>query len=523
MTKFNVNNLTTKQKLGQLIMFGFDALEVNDHAINLIKNHQVGNVILFSRNVKTTEQLFNLCQNLQKLAYESIGIPLFISIDQEGGMVTRIKNGGTYFPGAMTIAATNNVENAYLSGKYMGRELLALGINMNLAPVLDVNNNPKNPVIGVRSFSDNPEMVSEYGNKFIEGLQESIIATAKHFPGHGDTNTDSHLALPSIDYDIERLEKVELYPFNKAIKNGIKAIMSAHINFKAFTEDNLPTTLSKKCLTGLLREALKFEGLIVTDCMQMKAIQDNYTTSEGSLMAINAGANLLCISHSETLQLGALNRLNTAVESGEISQEVLDERVSRILKFKEELQLTSNSSYSDVIETIENEDTREFAYDVVKSGATLVKGKEVNSNLKTLLIAATPQATSIADEDDGEQDIAIKVSKEIPRFDTMKIDMCPNELEINRAIKLAEQYEQVIVCTYNSNIYSSQIELVKNLLDGLYELHIVAMRNPYDLLFIPKIPNYVCFYEYTPNSVNALIEYLKGNSKLLGKAPIQYE
>jgi len=208
MAKYDIEKLTLDEKIGQLLMFGFDALELNDHAIDLIKNYKFGNVILFTRNVKSMKQLFDLTKNLQKLALDSIGIPLLISIDQEGGMVTRLKNGGTYFPGAMTLAASADSENAYLSGKYMGRELISLGLNMDLAPVLDVNNNPMNPVIGVRSFSDDPGVVSEYGIKYIKGLQENVIATAKHFPGHGDTNADSHLALPLIDHSKERLEKV---------------------------------------------------------------------------------------------------------------------------------------------------------------------------------------------------------------------------------------------------------------------------------------------------------------------------
>ncbi|MBU1143018.1 MAG: beta-N-acetylhexosaminidase, partial [Firmicutes bacterium] len=282
--KYDLNKLTLEEKIGQLFMFGFDATDVNDHAIKLIKEYRIGNVILFARNIKTPEQVFKLNQNLQKLSLKELGIPLFISIDQEGGMVSRITSGATFFPGAMTIAATNDVHNAYLSGKYMGLELINLGINMNFAPVLDVNNNPKNPVIGVRSFSDQPKMVAEYGSAFIKGLQENVIATGKHFPGHGDTHIDSHLALPKVAYGMDRLNPVELVPFKHAIQNGIQAMMSSHIDFPALTENGLPTTLSKKCMTGFLREELGFEGLIVTDGMQMKAIQDNYTTVGASLM-----------------------------------------------------------------------------------------------------------------------------------------------------------------------------------------------------------------------------------------------
>jgi beta-N-acetylhexosaminidase len=524
MNDYDINKLTIDEKIGQLIMFGFDALEVNNHAINLIKNYRAGNVILFTRNVKSMEQVHTLTKNLQKLALENIGIPLLISIDQEGGMVTRLRNGGTFFPGAMTITASDDSNNAYLSGKHMGQELKSLGLNIDLAPVLDVNNNPQNPVIGVRSFSDNPEVVSEYGTKFIKGLQENVIATAKHFPGHGDTQLDSHLALPTISYDRYRLENVELYPFKKAINDGVKAIMSAHINFPAYTEDNLPTTLSKKCLTGLLRDQLKFEGLIMTDCMEMKAIQDNYTTEKGSLMAVQAGANLLCLSHQENLQIGAINKIKEAVSSGELSEEDLNERVLRVLKYKEELDtIDFTEKYSEVENIVENKKTKEMSYNIVRNGGTLIRGKQFMKKGKTLVIAVKPTTTTIADEADGSYDIITVVKQKLPQFDTLEIHSRVSKQSIKEAVELSKDYDQVVVCTYNGNIYRAQLDLVKEMSEEDIELHVIAMRNPYDLLNESQIKNYVCFYEYTPNSVKVLIEYLKGELILRGKVPITYE
>lgn len=524
MAKYDINELSLDEKVGQLLMFGFDALELNDHAIDLIKNYRFGNIILFTRNVKSMEQLFNLNKNLQKLALEHIGIPLLISIDQEGGMVTRLKNGGTYFPGAMTMTASVDKSSAYLSGKFMGRELNALGFNMDLAPVLDVNNNPMNPVIGVRSFSDNPETVSEYGNLFMEGLQESVIATAKHFPGHGDTKSDSHLALPLIDHDRYRLDNVELYPFKKAIEKGVKAIMSAHINFPAYTEDNLPTTLSKKCLTGLLREQLGFKGLIMTDCMEMKAIQDNYTTEGGSLMAVSAGANLVCLSHEKYYQLETFKKIKEAVQSGDLSEETLNERVSRVLEYKNNLDMSIlDKEYKDVESIIENIDTKMFAYEVVKNAATLVRGKQFKKKDKTLIIAVRPTVTTIADEEAGSFDIVSIAKKLLPNFDTLSIHAKPTKSHILEAVNQSKKYDQVVVCSYNANIYKSQLDLINEISNLDLELSVIAMRNPYDLINNQLIENYVCFYEYTPNSVNALIEYLQGNLKLTGKVPIAYE
>ncbi len=521
MIDYNIERLSLEEKIGQLIVFGFDALEVNEHAIELIKKYKAGNVILFARNIDSPEQLFKLNQNLQKLALETYNLPLFICIDQEGGMVTRIKNGATYFPGAMTLTASNNVKNSYFSGKIMGRELAALGINMNLAPSLDVNNNPHNPVIGVRSFSDDVKLVSGYGVENIKGLQENVIATAKHFPGHGDTSVDSHLDLPRIDKDFVSLEKLELVPFVHAINNGVKAIMSSHINFPAITEDGLPTTLSKNCLTGLLREKLGFSGLIITDCMQMKAIQTYYTTKKGAFMALRAGADLVCISHSSELQIEALEFIKEMVTSKELPLEVIDDRVKRVLKFKEEnIHLNTYKSYQDVKEIVENPASKDFALSVVRDAFTLVRGETIHLKKKTLLIASEPVSTTIADEDDGVYSIIKSVQKELPMMDTMSVSVALSVEEIDKIVKTVWDYEQVVFCSYNANIYSFQQELIGKL-NNLVNLHVIAMRNPYDSYFVKDIKNLALLYEYTPNSIKVLIEYLGKGILPKGVCPVR--
>lgn len=520
MSNYDYNSLTLDEKIGQLIVFGFDALDVNDHAINLIKNFKAGNVILFARNVKTPQQLFTLNQNLQKLALDNLGIPLFITIDQEGGMVTRIKNGGTFFPGAMTLSASDNILNAYKVGEMMGAELKAVGVNMNLAPVLDVNNNPYNPVIGVRSFSDDAVRVSEYGNSYIKGMQKSIIATAKHFPGHGDTKVDSHLALPKVEKRLEELEVVELYPFKKAIEAGICAIMSSHINFPAITENDLPTTLSRKFLTELLREKLKFDGLIITDCMQMKAIQNIYTTPEGVLMAVNAGANLICISHAEDLQIASIERLKSAVDEGTLSIETINSRVEKILEFKQKfVKVDLHKTYQNVQSIIESKETKQFVLKVVQDAVTLIKGTNFQYHENTLLIASEPISTTIADEDDGSCSIIKTICHDIPNLDTLKVSVKLTNEEISKVVKQSTKYNKVIFCSYNANIYQNQIKLIEQLQSE--NLYVFMMRNPYDSVFTSSIKNLVSFYEYTPNSVKVLSEYIQGSFLPKGILPVK--
>ncbi|TCO68672.1 beta-glucosidase-like glycosyl hydrolase [Caldanaerobacter subterraneus] len=291
-----IEEMTLEEKIGQMLMIGFPSAFYDDHIRELVTSYKIGNVILFSRNVQDARQVMDLCTDIQKEAIENTGIPAFISIDQEGGMVTRIYRGATYLPGNMAIGATKDPENAYKVGEIAGRELRTIGININFAPVMDVNNNPLNPVIGVRSYGENPEDVANFGINYIKGLQkEGVIATAKHFPGHGDTTVDSHLDLPKVNHGKDRLYEVELYPFKKAVENGVDAIMTAHILFPALEDSKVPATLSYNILTRILREEFKFDGLIITDCMEMNAIAKYFGTQKAASMAIKAGADIVLV------------------------------------------------------------------------------------------------------------------------------------------------------------------------------------------------------------------------------------
>lgn len=520
MNKFDINQLTLDEKIGQLIMFGFDALELNDHAIELITKYKAGNVILFTRNVQTPKQLFELNQNLQKLALETLHIPLFISIDQEGGMVTRIQNGATYFPGAMTIAATNKTENAYQVGDIMGKELISLGINMNLAPVFDVNNNPKNPVIGVRSYSDDPDKVAIYGTKMTKGLQNHVIATGKHFPGHGDTHVDSHLSLPVVDKEYLDIKDVELKPFKYAIDNGLEAIMSSHINYPYFT-NGYPSTMSRELLTNLLRNQLEFEGLIVTDCMQMKAIQNKYSTPYAVVKTINAGSNLVCISHSYDIQTASIKEVKQAVLDGELEESIINDRVQRVLRYKEKYcKVDFNQTYDDIKEIVINKESKELSYKIVEDAATLIKGELPTIDSDTLLIANDPISTTIADDTDGILSIIGNLKKEIPSLDTLHTSIRLTEQEYELAIETSKKYKQVIYCTYNANIYQNQIKLV-DYLSQHTKLTVIMMRNPYDTYFARNIENLLALYEYTPQSVNVLTNLLKGTFTPKGTLPVE--
>ncbi|MBS2969164.1 glycoside hydrolase family 3 C-terminal domain-containing protein [Metabacillus sp. KIGAM252] len=354
------DGMSLEEKVGQMLMPDFrnwqkqgeskltGLTEMNDEVGSIIEKYHLGGVILFAENVVDTEQTVRLANGLQKA---SKNIPLFVTIDQEGGIVTRLQS-GTNLPGNMALGAGRSLKNAYNTGAIVGKELHSLGINVNFAPSLDVNNNPGNPVIGVRSFGSSPELVASLGLQTIKGLQDQNMATtAKHFPGHGDTAVDSHYGLPMVTHDKERLKNVELYPFQKAIDANVDMIMTAHVQFPAIDDTTykskkdgqqimVPATLSRKVLTDLLRDEMGFKGVVVTDALNMKAIAENFGQKEAVILAIKSGVDIALMPAPVTSKATEKNLTEVyngvidAVKSGEIPMSEIDNSVERILDLK---------------------------------------------------------------------------------------------------------------------------------------------------------------------------------------------
>lgn len=523
-----IEQMSLKEKLGQLFMVGFDTTEIDNNIIKLISEYKCGNIVLFARNIKSGKQLLDLNQKLQKMIQKETGIPAFISIDQEGGMVTRVFKDMAFYPGSMAISATDNPNYAYEIGKMMGQELKALGINYNLAPVLDVNNNPKNPVIGVRSYSDDKEVVSLYGTNFIKGMQEmGVIATAKHFPGHGDTSLDSHLALASVPHDKKRLEEVELYPFKKAIKANIASIMTAHVLFPAYENNNLPATLSYNVLTELLRNKLGFKGLICTDSMTMKAVYETFGIEKSIPLTVNAGADLICLPHTIEVQTLAYKTLENKVLSGEISEERINESVKRILSYKEKYCQKDKISNFENIKHLLKPEFKQIAQQISYESLTKVFGCDIdlNNTADTLFIGTKPIVTAIIDDEfSDDRDIVKRMKKEFNNIESIYMDNFPSDEYLYEIIEKCKTKKQVIVATYNGNINLNQIKLINEIIKVNKNVNIVAMRNPYDIMYIKekeKICSYFCVYEYTPNSINTLIAYFKKQINAKGHCPVR--
>lgn len=516
------------RKIGQLLVGGFDGHEVNEHIKTLITKYHVGNIILFERNCNDPEQIFKLVQDLQKLAIESNGVPLFVTIDQENGMVARIHEGVTVFPGSMTQAAGATLEEIYQVGKYTGQGLKALGINFNLAPSVDVNNNANNPVIGVRSYGERQDQVAICANAYIKGLQsEGVIATAKHFPGHGDTSVDSHLDLPVVAHDKERLEEVELYPFKEAIAEGVQAIMSAHVKFPAYEPDGLPGTLSYRVLTGLLRQTLGFEGLIMTDCMEMKAIDTYYGTSKAVPLAIKAGADLVCVSHTKEKQIDAIAEIYRAVEEGSISIERIDESVERILAIKENFDQEAllKATYEQAKAKLYQKSHEQLAQKISRNSITLLKNNGlIPIKAKDILVVA-PYSKGVTGADSIKININFaeyfKDQVKDRRVQSYVVNYHPLEEEILEATNLAKGREVVILCTYNGMLSTKQMELAKSILSINKNVILIPMRNPYDIECLEEVGCCLLPYEYTKYSIKSLVEVLMGERVAEGKLPIR--
>lgn len=328
-----VSSMSLEEKVGQLIHIGISGKTMRSGIESEIQKYHPGGVILFGINLGTANQVKELNNKLQKSSLKETGIPLLISIDQEGGRVVRLTH-ITQFPGAMAMGQTGQPGLARAVGFITASELKDFGFNLVLAPVLDINNNPQNPVINTRSYGSNTSTVTEMGLAYMEGVQMAgSIPVIKHFPGHGDTTVDSHHDLPTISRTLDQLKSKELIPFQEAINKNAPALMTAHILFPAL-DQKYPATLSSRILQDLLRKELNFNGLIFTDAMEMKAIADRYETGESAILAIEAGVDVLLLTAEGPNTRRMFESLIKAVKDGRISKQRIDESVRRQIYWK---------------------------------------------------------------------------------------------------------------------------------------------------------------------------------------------
>ncbi|MGF7186320.1 beta-N-acetylhexosaminidase [Desulfitispora alkaliphila] len=533
-----ISHMTIEEKVGQMLMpdirmwQGENTTGMNPGTEQMIKGYHLGGVILFEKNIETSHQLAKFTHQLQNTS----SIPMFISIDQEGGRVQRLPQ-GTNMPGNMALGATGSPDTTYQAAKVMAQELKALGINLNFAPVLDVNNNPANPVINTRSFGADPDLVSKLGISYMEGLHsEGIIATAKHFPGHGDTDTDSHLELPSLPHSRERLDQVELKPFREIIEVGIDMIMTAHVTFpeidntklvskKNGDEITIPATLSHKVLTQLLRDELHFDGVIVTDAFTMKAISDHFGEEEAVVMAIQAGADIILMPNDLEV---TFNSILNAVAEGTISEERIDESVKRILDLKDQYNLLEplEESEAKAVEAatsiVGSSYNKKVEIDIAKQAVTLIRDE---TNRLPVNINDTKDIAILMPENEHLEFIkkALTLITDSNNLVPEYKSYANKSLDL-QSLNLIEDNDLIILGTSNITDTSEELALLRKLLQKANhadtDVIVIALDNPYDLMHLPEVNTYLAIYGSHEPNLTAAVKAIFGEFSPSGTLPV---
>lgn len=512
--------LSLEAKVGQMMVFGFPGTEIPEFIRNFIQEYNLGGIIVFSRNVKSSGQIAQLNADLQQLALSSrYGVGLFIAIDQEGGQVARINEGVSVAPAQMAVGALDSPAAAYEIAAVVGQELAAMGFSINLAPCLDVNSNPLNPVIGVRSFGEDPQKVAELGCAAIRGLQESVMATAKHFPGHGDTAVDSHLGLPVIPHSRERLVQVELVPFQRAIREGVAAVLAAHVAFPAIEPvPGRPSSLSYPVLTGLLRAELGFDGLIMTDCLEMQAITNHFSVGEAAVLAVEAGNDLVLVSHTRERQEEAFWAVVEAVKSGRISESRLDQSLERISRAKSAYVKWPFPACD--VGSAPHRQLMEEAYGksltVVRDGALIPLPSRAVTVIET-----RAQPSSLAEERRWEgatlsgalADLGAEVR---PWFISPEV----TDEEYKKVTEQLRPCDLVVMVTQDAHRIPRQAELARRVAAACPEHVFVGTRTPYELSVLPEIKCYLAAYSSRPEALQQAAAVLLGLRRAEGRLPV---
>ena len=522
-----LSTMTIDEKVGQLFQVRFDDDIFTDAMRQTIQNQHVGGVIYFqwNGNLDDPTRSAQFSNDLQTAALGPDGtdIPLLISMDQEGGRVTRI-TGGCDFPGNMGLGASRSTDLAYLAGSVFGSEIKAVGGNMDLAPVLDVNNNPANPVIAVRSFGEQPDLVSSMGQAYTNGLHSSgMIATGKHFPGHGDTAVDSHSGLPVVSYDFTTLDTIHGRPFREAIANGLDCIMSAHIVVTCL-DPVRPATLSPEVMEGYLRGSLGFDGVVMTDSMGMAGITAGYTVSQASVMAIKAGVDLLSLSPD---LITALSAVKSAVLSGEIPQSRLDQAVTRILRLKYRYGLFANpfvdvGAASGIVGSAAHRATELSA---ARAAVTLVQNTanilplSLTPSQKVLLVTVQ---SSVETTIDAATRFAPYMIAKHSNTQSMLISQNPTSSERTTVKNAAALAYVTIIGTSRANISANtgQATLVNDLVAAGRRVIVVGLREPYELAIFPGVNAYLAAYNYRDCGFAAAADVIFGDYNPAGLLPV---
>ena len=524
------DDLPLEQQIGNLFMAGFTGLEPSEEILDLIQRHAISGVILFSRNVHDAEQVAMLTRSLQDAARRAgHQHPLLIAIDQENGIVQRLVGISTQFPGAMGLGAAGSEDLAYRVAEAAGRELRALGINMNLAPVADVNNNPANPVIGVRSFGEDPQKVARLVAATVRGYRAAgVVSSLKHFPGHGDTVVDSHLALPSVPHTMERLEAVELPPFRSGIEAGAEGVMIAHLALpQLMGSDDLPATVAPEVVTGLLRQRLGFEGVALTDCMEMDAIAKTTGTERAAVLALVAGMDLVLISHTYSRQIGSVAAAREALAGGELPRETVQRAVERVERLKTAALRWDGTPFAEARMEIASEAHLRLRDEAFARAITLVRDDagllplRPDARERVLVVELLPERITAAVERLFTDDALVeRLRRHHANTQGLAVRSQASEIEVSAMWEAIEAADVVVAATLNAYLDARQAERMRALVGMGKRVVGIAVGSPYDVLAFPALRTYAVTYEFSRPAMEMVGDVLFGAVTAGGHLPV---
>lgn len=531
-----IRSMTLDEKIGQMLFpsgppsGGFrsiDSDELNTMRRNITEFH-VGGYHTFGGDPAAVALVINELQRMSK-------VPLLITADVEGGP-GYVLFGATRLPLAMSFGAAGDPQLAYQAAKLTAQEVRAIGVNVDLYPVVDVNNNPENPVINVRSYGQDPARVSEFVRAYIRGAQENgVIATAKHFPGHGDVATDSHLQMPVLDISRERMNALELPPFRAAIAEEVGAVMTAHINLpQVEPEKGLPSTMSKSVVTGILRDELHFQGLIITDAMTMGGVSKNFAPDVATLRAVEAGVDIVLFPPSvET----SFNAIKGAVASGRITESRIDASVRRILAAKARLDLqNSKNRFTDpsrLMSLVGTREHKDFAQQVADAAVTLVRDDRHVLPLKSSPDTRLVQINVLDTRAGWREGVVGRVNsaelaKRFPRAVTVQVDDQSTPAELDDVRKLVQLADVVVVNGYirvaafkgSIALTNDEMNLIREIASSRKPFVFVSYGSPFVLTHLPELPSYVVTYDITPAAEMAATRAIVGEIPFRGHLPV---
>lgn len=511
------------QRVSGLVAAGFEGGIASDAEVAVLKT--LAGAVLFARNVESAAQTRALVAQLQHAAQRVQALPLLIAIDQEGGPVSRLAAFGTTIPSAMALGAAADPALTESMYQLTGVELAALGITLDFAPVADVNSNPANPVIGIRSFGGDAGAVGRHVAAAVRGLHRSgVAATAKHFPGHGDTSTDSHIDLPVANKDLEELDAVEFEPFRAAMKEGVDAIMTAHVLLPKVDPSGTPATLSRAILSGILRDRLGFDGVVFTDCMQMKAIADRYSIADAAVAAIEAGADVLTYSSSLNATAEAIGALGAAVLSGRLDAGRIERSLERVEALR--AKYAKRDASDEDLALVGSAEHRRAAVEAARRAITIVRDPRsilpltLGRGKKIFLVQFGLESSGGKKTDLKSSPLAKLLGAGSARVQEQLRSTNPAGHEYKQLLMAAASADAIVAVTRDASRHPLQAQAVSDLLLEGKPLVVVAAGTPYDAVVAPEEAAVIASYGDADAQSQAIADALLGAYRPTAMLPV---